>query len=508
MDRKMNCLFLLIVLCCIPGIAQQGTEIYLADLVSINDTLEIGSAINISNNEGYDNQPSFYDDDHILFSSTRNGQTDIALYSISDKTTRWISDTANGSEYSPLKMPGKESVSAIRLDDDGLQRLYAYDLKTGVSKELLPNLKVGYHVWYTPHILICTVLVEDRMDLVVSDMKNGTNQTVQKNVGRSIHVIPDSDLISFVSKENRPYTVKSLHPGTGEIKILTTLLDTSEDIAWSSNGTLLTADDKKIVRMDPTTVNNWQSIKTFQEHQIQGISRLAMSMNGKHMAFVSLDTLEGIVQKQVDTFNARDLDAFAACFTEDVVVSNFPADTMNIGRSNLKDTYRKFYERTPSVEVKVASRIRLGSTVIDQEVVTIGDEQNLQVAIYETDGLIKTMTFIRDQKTDSDPERIVQTQLDAYNNRDIDAFLATYAEGIQLYNFPETIRNNGLDTMRKGYTNLFENTPDLHCEIKNRMVIGNKVIDEEFVTANGTTFSAIAIYEVDNGKITRVTFIR
>jgi hypothetical protein len=40
------------------------------------------------------------------------------------------------------------------------------------------------------------------------------------------------------------------------------------------------------------------------------------------------------------------------------------------------------------------------------------------------------------------------------------------------------------------------------------MVIGNKVIDEEYITANGNHFSAIAIYEIENGKIAKVTFIR
>ncbi|UWX53709.1 hypothetical protein NYZ99_11155 [Maribacter litopenaei] len=62
--------------------------------------------------------------------------------------------------------------------------------------------------------------------------------------------------------------------------------------------------------------------------------------------------------------------------------------------------------------------------------------------------------------------------------------------------------------MRKGYDGFFKSTSDLHCEIKNRMIIGNKVIDEEEVTANGNTFSAVAIYEVENGKIAKVTFVR
>ena len=117
------------------------------------------------------------------------------------------------------------------------------------------------------------------------------------------------------------------------------------------------------------------------------------------------------------------------------------------------------------------------------------------------------MNFIFDEPTE-DPEAIVQKQLDAYNARDIDAFLATYTDDVALYNYPNTLRSEGQDAMREGYTGFFENTPDLHCEIINRIVIGNKVIDEEYITANGGNFSAVAVYEVENGKIAKVTFIQ
>lgn len=105
------------------------------------------------------------------------------------------------------------------------------------------------------------------------------------------------------------------------------------------------------------------------------------------------------------------------------------------------------------------------------------------------------------------PEQIVQRQLNAYNARDIEAFLNTYADDIELYNFPDELRSKGKQAMREGYASFFENTKDLHCEIKNRIVLGNKVIDQEYITANGNNFGAVAIYEVDKGKIVKVTFL-
>ena len=503
---------LLSVFCYLNVFTQQSSEVYLAELKQENDSLRIDSIINISNNEGYDNQPSFFDNDKILFSSTRNKQTDIVLYTIKDGTSKWITNTPKGSEYSPLKIPGKDAISAIRLDEDGLQRLYEYDLKTGKSSVLLNDLKVGYHAWYSNDIIVCTVLIENRMDLVVSNLKNNTNYTVQKNVGRALHKIPNSNLISYISKEkvdNGIWTIKSLNPITKDISNILNVLSKIEDITWSPDGTILFSDITRIAKYHPQLDNKMSTLHEFPptEIEMQGISRITVSPNGNYLTFVSKDSPDKIIEKQVETFNARDLEAFASCFSEDVVVKNFPMDTLYLGRKKLKENYEAFYKKTPSIEVKVASRILIGSTVIDQEVVTIDGKQNQQVAVYETDGLIKSMSFIRDSETTTDPEVIVQRQLDAYNARDINAFINLYAEDVKIYRSSGELRTDGIDKMRNSYTDYFESTIDLNCVVKNRIVIGNKVIDEEYITANGNSYSAVGIYEVENGKIAKVTFI-
>jgi hypothetical protein len=54
----------------------------------------------------------------------------------------------------------------------------------------------------------------------------------------------------------------------------------------------------------------------------------------------------------------------------------------------------------------------------------------------------------------------------------------------------------------------FLSTADLQFEIINRLVIANRVIDEEFIVVNGNNFSAVFIYELESGKIAKVTFLR
>lgn len=108
------------------------------------------------------------------------------------------------------------------------------------------------------------------------------------------------------------------------------------------------------------------------------------------------------------------------------------------------------------------------------------------------------------------PEAIVQAQLEAYNARDIDALLATYAEDAQLFEHPAKLLATGSVQMRERYAARFKE-PNLHAAIVKRIVMGNIVIDHERVTRTfpeGTgVLEAVAIYEVQNGKIAKVWFI-
>ncbi|WP_089753323.1 amidohydrolase family protein [Chryseobacterium soldanellicola] len=107
------------------------------------------------------------------------------------------------------------------------------------------------------------------------------------------------------------------------------------------------------------------------------------------------------------------------------------------------------------------------------------------------------------------PESLVQQQVNGYNARNIDAFLEPYAEDTELYIFPDKLLSKGKDAMRKDYDEMFKRLPDLHCEIKERIVNGNFIIDKESVSGmskSGKT-EATAIYEIKDNKISKVYFL-
>ena len=109
------------------------------------------------------------------------------------------------------------------------------------------------------------------------------------------------------------------------------------------------------------------------------------------------------------------------------------------------------------------------------------------------------------------PTQIVQAQVDAYNARNISDFINCHAPNIELFSFPEnTPYANGRASLKEIYEDVFDNSPNLHAEINNRIVMGNTVIDHEKVTGRKgiDTLTIIAIYEIENGLIAKARFIR
>ncbi|MFZ6642857.1 nuclear transport factor 2 family protein [Undibacterium sp. TC4M20W] len=105
---------------------------------------------------------------------------------------------------------------------------------------------------------------------------------------------------------------------------------------------------------------------------------------------------------------------------------------------------------------------------------------------------------------DPSPETVVQAQLDAYNARDVDAILKTYAVDAQQFEFPGKLLATGHVEIRPRMAVRFAE-PNLHARLIRREVIGHIVIDHEEVTRTfpeGTgRMEMIAIYEIKNGLI-------
>lgn len=103
----------------------------------------------------------------------------------------------------------------------------------------------------------------------------------------------------------------------------------------------------------------------------------------------------------------------------------------------------------------------------------------------------------------------VARQLEAYNAKDIDAFMACWAPGCEYHAFPGTLLARGTDAIRARHVERFRE-PDLFGRLDSRVVMGNLVVDRETVRRTFPDgpgeIDVLAIYEVADGVIHRAWF--
>lgn len=109
----------------------------------------------------------------------------------------------------------------------------------------------------------------------------------------------------------------------------------------------------------------------------------------------------------------------------------------------------------------------------------------------------------------TDPVAVVQRQFEAYNARDLDAMLATYAEDAQQFEHPDKLVARGAAKIRARFAVRFAE-PNLHATLLHRIVLEDLVIDHERVTRTFPegpgTVEIVAMYEVKAGRIARAWF--
>lgn len=107
------------------------------------------------------------------------------------------------------------------------------------------------------------------------------------------------------------------------------------------------------------------------------------------------------------------------------------------------------------------------------------------------------------------PADVVQAQLDAYNARNIDALLATYAEDAEHFVLHGERLAKGHVALRARFLQRFAE-PDLHAQLLARSVVANVVVDHERVTRNFPegrgSVELLCVYELAGGRIVRASF--
>jgi len=108
----------------------------------------------------------------------------------------------------------------------------------------------------------------------------------------------------------------------------------------------------------------------------------------------------------------------------------------------------------------------------------------------------------------ANPVEPVQRQLDAYNARDLDRFLAEYADDIVVFRppNPEPVLT-GKAAFGAHYASNRFNLPKLHARLVDRIVCGDIVVDHEAVSGiSDTVLAVVAVYKIVDGRISSAWF--
>ncbi len=108
----------------------------------------------------------------------------------------------------------------------------------------------------------------------------------------------------------------------------------------------------------------------------------------------------GTVEKQMELFNAHDLDGFLALFADDLEVTEIPAGPAGpIGKAQLRETYAARFRTNPDLHASAKSQLVSGTFVIQKEKIKgLADHTSLEVVvIYQVkDGKIVRMWTLRE----------------------------------------------------------------------------------------------------------------
>ncbi|MDP2686119.1 MAG: hypothetical protein Q8O62_02795 [Aequorivita sp.] len=280
-------LFLSAIFTSFFSIAQQNTEIYVFDIAPAYEGLEILNPQNISNDLGYNNQPSFSSNETVLFAGNNDGQTDISEYNLTSKNQKWVNSKTEGGEYSPQKFPSNTDVAAVRLDKDGLQRLYRYSAESGNSTELIKDLQVAYFAFYNGQKILATVLDGDKIDLVMIDLPSKKTDTLFYNAGRSLHKVPKTNSMSYtLVNEEGNLDLYLLDMKSYESFFVCELPIGIKDCVWINDTQILIGSGNKLYMYDTLGESEWTRVASLEEYGLKNITRMAVSPDGKKLAVV------------------------------------------------------------------------------------------------------------------------------------------------------------------------------------------------------------------------------
>lgn len=285
--------------------APADTDIFLADLYL--EQGKVAPPVDITERDGYDNQPAFTLDGSAVLYVADGGtddQTDVWRYDIASGESTQVTRTPQA-EFSPTPLAGG-GFSAVRVEAPKAegeaytesQHLWRYGMDGAAVAQVAAVGRVGYHAWIDANRFAAFLVgggeAKKPHQLVLVEVDSGKVTPLAFDIGRSLGRAPDGR-VSFVDKADaKAWTVSSIAPDDLKPRSLVATPpgpageaegDRSEDYCWLPDGSLLMAKGKWLLRWDGKPDSGWTALAELKD--LPGdIKRLAVSRDGRRLAMV------------------------------------------------------------------------------------------------------------------------------------------------------------------------------------------------------------------------------
>jgi Tol biopolymer transport system component len=274
--------------------APPGTDIYLLTLANGLASMKDAKPVPVSVAPGYDNQPMFSpDSSRILFAANHDGkQTDVFVFDRAAGRVSPLTETPeneNSPTFLPAGLGDPGGFSVVRTEPDKSQRLWRFDAQGRNPQIVLTDVKpVGYHAWVDKDVVALFVLGPPAT-LRIASVSTGKAQIIEDGIGRSLHRIPNTRLVSFVNTAaSGEYVIRQIDVDSKKIEPIGKAVEGSadRDMAWMPDGrTILMSSGTKVFSWTRGAAG-WTEVFDAARAGLGAVSRLAVSPTGDAIALV------------------------------------------------------------------------------------------------------------------------------------------------------------------------------------------------------------------------------
>jgi hypothetical protein len=241
--------------------------------------------LNITNREGYDNQPSFSKDGKKIYyvSIREDKQADIYYYDLGNKMTVPLTKSKI-SEYSPTLTEDGKFITSVAVEADSAQRIHFINAVSGLDEKKFEMDSVGYYTFLNPDTVIYYKLTQPHSlryfvkstneDKWLANSPIRTFKAINRHT--LIYGLKDSARVNFYTYD---FLLQKAHK-------YAEYFSTNEDINWHPTLGLVKSEDARLLHFDEIK-KEWLLVYDLSPFGVKKITRFAFDPKNKYLVIVN-----------------------------------------------------------------------------------------------------------------------------------------------------------------------------------------------------------------------------